>query len=115
MNERCPQCGFNEIEMSYSNIIKCNKCGLFVDDNGYFCDTDVRRFEIRYCIGFKEVYKKIYQIDLMKIIKLLEQSNNKSLSNELKKFIDKCEVIDNLKTDYERKLPKGNYRVILKM
>jgi len=112
MNKRCPKCGFNLIEC-YKNICNCKHCGKFVTKDGDFVETDLRRFEVRFSLGWQEVYKKVYQIDILKIIKLLKVNNNISLSDDLIKFINGCEKVDELKTDFERKLPKGHLSVIL--
>lgn len=114
INKRCPKCEHN-LESNVSNLYKCRYCGIFVDDEGDFVETDLRRFELRYSDGFKEVYKKIYQVDIMKIINLLNQQNNTSLGCEFRKFLDGCKHIDNLDTDYTRPIIRAKYREILEI
>jgi len=110
--KRCPKCNYN-IKSHYENIVNCPNCGVYVHGDSPFNSTDIRRFELRYSLGWKEVVTKIYQIDIQKIINLLEHSNNKSLSKLFKKFLVKCSVIDECPTDFKRVLPKGQYKEFL--
>ena len=70
--------------------------------------TDLRRFVLRFSPGFREVYTNIYQLDVLKIIKMAKQTGNKYMVEKFTKFIKQCDGIDDgNKTDFRRtKIPK---------
>lgn len=72
-----------------------------------FIRSDLRRFELRYVLGFKEVYTYLFQVDLLRLINMSKGINNNYYVEKFKKFIkniDKENKDEN--TDFERKIPR---------
>lgn len=119
LNKRC-ECGHNCIPLSdkrdfIGNLYQCKSCGFILmgDLEPQFVLTDLRELEIKWTMGFREVTHKIYQLDLLKLIKMAELCNNHNYSDRLKHFIKCIDELSGLKTDFNRKLPKTNLRDIL--
>jgi len=70
-----------------------------------FEDTDTREFTI-----YKSTYYRIilYQIELMRIIKILEQANNKGLAQKFRRILYIRDVNEGTKSNLDRKLPSSD-------
>ncbi len=81
---------------------------LLKKNNGIpFIKSDLRRCELRYTLGFKEVYTYIFQIDILRLINMCKTFNNIYYIEKFKKFINQIDKInENEKTDFERKVPR---------
>ncbi len=72
-----------------------------------FIKSDLRRCELRYALGFKEVYTHIFQIDLIKLMNMSKSFNNQYYIEKFKRFIKQVDKINgDEKTNFDRKVPR---------
>lgn len=81
---------------------------LLKKNNGIpFIKSDLRRCELRYALGFKEVYTHLFQVDLIRLINMSRSFNNQYYIEKFKRFIEQVDKINgNEKTDFDRKIPR---------
>jgi len=76
--------------------------------------TDCRIFKLIYDGGLLSPYhnEQFSQLEFLRIIKALENGNNQTLANKLKRFVIKIDekeskdTNEEIKTDFKRKLPR---------
>ena len=72
-----------------------------------FIKSDLRRCELRYSLGFKEVNTFIFQVDLIRLINMSKTFNNKYYIEKFKRFLKQVDRINGEeKTDFNRKVPR---------
>ena len=111
--KRCDICKFN-IKHIANNLYKCHNCGylLINKDNSNsesfvpIIDTDMRRCEIRWSDGRRDVYTKLYQLDLLNFYNYAIQRNNNFYSIKIERFIKQIDKLLNQNTDFNRQLPR---------
>jgi hypothetical protein len=118
LNQRC-SCGRNCISLTskkdfVGNLYKCSGCGFILLNNNdpHFELTDLRSYQLRWSDGFHEVTHKLYQLDLLRIMKAIEQCNGYYFG-KLKNVIQFVDKFQHESTDFNRRLPKVNLKEVL--
>lgn len=107
-NIRCLNCGFN-LE-KYNSLYYCHKCNKFTTrlSNYPILETDFRVYQLTSSqVSFA---LKLYQLDILKIIDILERCKINYYSELLKSFIIKMDKSYNEETNFDRKLPRIHLR-----
>jgi len=119
MHKRC-NCGHNCIPLSkdkdfIGNLYRCSSCGFILlgNDQPVFELTDLRKYELKWSNGFNEVIHKLYQLDILRLIRIAELHNNIYYVNNFKRVIGFVDQFKNEKTNFDRKLPKINLKEII--
>ena len=111
--DRCNKCGYNIKHIAH-NLFKCQNCGYVLithnsDVNEDFIpiiDTDLRRCEISWSDGYKTVFTKVYQLDLLNFYTYSVQRGNNFYAKKLERFIKQIDKLKQQNTDFNRKLPR---------
>ena len=108
----CPKCGRKINFNIVSNLFWCDSCGyiLVEGDKTTFKleSTDLRKLVLSWESGWTKIYSYVYQLDLLKIMKMAQNLNQPKYSMWAEKLIIQLDKAEQRNTDFERldKLPR---------